>query len=69
MTTSTPIGQLKAKAKAYCTICGCSTSRNLIANVYENTPTAIQKAKEEIKQKSSKKYTCRICKSIEQSLN
>lgn len=68
-TTKTAIGQLKLKVTKHCTICGCSTKRNLTAEVYENTPTEIERAKQEIKEKTAKEYTCRICKSIERSLN
>lgn len=67
-TTIAAIGQLKAKSTAYCTVCGCSNHRVITANVYENTPEAIEKAKTEIKEKAAKIYTCRICKSIERSL-
>lgn len=58
------IGQLKAKTKAYCTICGCGITRNIIAPVYENTPAEIERAQNEIKAKAAKEYTCRICVSI-----
>jgi len=68
-TTKTAIGQLKSKVTKHCTICGCSTKRNLTADVYENTPTEIDRAKQEIKDKAAKKYTCRICKSIERDLS
>lgn len=61
------IGQLKTKATAKCTICTSSISRNLSVNVYENTPEAIQNAKNELVLKANKTYTCRICKSIEKS--
>ena len=64
MKTKNPIGQLKSKATVYCTLCACSQKRSLKANIYENTPEKIQEAKEELKAKASKKYTCRICKSI-----
>jgi hypothetical protein len=63
------IGQLKSKVTKHCTTCGCSTKRNLTVDVYENTPTEIIRAKQEIKEKSSKQYTCRICKSIERDLS
>jgi len=68
-TTQTAIGQLKAKVTKHCSICGCSTRRNLTADVYENTPAEIERAKEEIKEKAAKNYTCRICKSIEKDLS
>jgi type IV pilus biogenesis protein CpaD/CtpE len=68
-TTKTAIGQLKTKVTKHCTICGCSTKRNLTAQVYENNPTEIERAKQEIKEKADKKYTCRICKSIERDLS
>ena len=58
------IGQLKTKATAQCTICYSSISRNLVANVFENTPEAINLAKSELTIKANKPYTCRICKSI-----
>ena len=64
----TAIGQLKTKVTKYCTVCGCSTKRNLIVLVYENTPEKIEEAKQEIKDKANQKYTCRICKSIEKDL-
>jgi len=60
----TPIGQLKSKVTAYCTICGCDHRRSLKANVYENTPEKIEEAKSELRVKAAKVYTCRICKSI-----
>ncbi len=65
----TAIGKLKSKVTKHCTICGCQTRRNLTADVYENTPTEIERAKQEIKEKSAKEYTCRICKSIERDLS
>ncbi len=68
-TTKKAIGQLKSKVTKHCTICGCSTRRNLTADVFENTPTEIERAKQEIKEKAAKKYTCRICKSIERDLS
>ena len=58
------IGQLKTTVKVYCEICGCSSTRNISENVYENTKEAIEKAKGTIIEKAAKKYTCRICKSI-----
>jgi len=64
MNTQNPIGQLKSKVTVYCTICNCSQKRNLKAYVYQNTLEKIQEAKNELKAKASKKYTCRICKSI-----
>jgi len=68
-TTKTAIGQLKSRVTKHCTTCGCSTKRSLTAKVYENTPTDKERAKQEIKDKAAKKYTCRICKSIERDLN
>ena len=65
----TAIGQLKTKVTKHCTTCGCSTRRNLTADVYENNPTEIERAKQEIKDKAAKKYTCRICRSIERDLS
>lgn len=62
------IGQLKTKATAHCTICCSSLSRNLVVNVYENTPEAIGLAKLQLTEKANKPYTCRICKSIEKSI-
>ena len=67
-TTKIAIGQLKSKVTKHCTICGCSTRRRLTANVYENTPTEIERAKQEIKEKAAKEYTCRICKSIKKEI-
>lgn len=63
-TNQLPIGQMKAKAIAKCTICCCSIKRNISEFVYENTPEAIEKAKAIITQKAKAEYTCRICKSI-----
>jgi hypothetical protein len=54
-TTKSTIGQLKSKVTKHCTICGCSTRRNLTADVYENAPTEIERAKQEIKEKAAKK--------------
>ena len=68
MTTTRPIGQIKSKVTVNCDICGCSAKRNLKVFVYEKTPIAIQEAKEEIKAKAQKKYTCRICKSIQKDI-
>ena len=68
-TIKTAIGQLKSKVTKHCTICGSSTRRKLIAEVYENTPTEIERAKQEIKDKAAKEYTCRICKSIARDLS
>ena len=68
-TEKTAIGQLKSKVTKHCTTCGRSTKRNLTAYVYENTSTEIERAKQEIKEKASKEYTCRICKSIERDLS
>ena len=69
MTASkTAIGQLKSKVTKHCTTCGCSTRRNLVAYVYENTPEQIEKAKAEISAKAAKEYTCKICKSIINSI-
>ena len=68
-TTKIAIGKVKLKVTKHCTICGCSTRRSLNADVYENTPTEIERAKQEIKEKAAKKYTCRICKSIERDLS
>lgn len=62
--TTTAIGQLKSKVTVYCTVCGDSHRRSLKANVYENTPEGIEKAKAELTVKAKKEYTCRICKTI-----
>jgi len=62
------IGQLKTKSIAYCTICSCTNNRTITADIYANTLEQIEKAKAEIKEKVAKKYTCRICKSIEKDL-
>lgn len=67
-TTVRPIGQLKSKVTVYCTVCGQSHTRNLKANVYENTPEAIEKVKAELTAKAKKEYTCRICKTITKDL-
>jgi hypothetical protein len=61
------IGQLKTKSIAYCTVCSCTNNRTITADIYANTPEEIEKAKAQIIAKSSKKYTCRICKSIEKA--
>ena len=58
------IGQLKAKKTVYCTICNDSLNRNLVVNIFQNTPEAIEKSKSELTIKANKPYTCRICKSI-----
>jgi len=63
------IGELKLKVTKYCTICGCSTKRILTENVYENNQIEIEKAKQNLKNKFSKEYTCRICQSILKSTN
>lgn len=68
-TTTNPIGLLKTKITKHCTICGCSTRRILTANVYSKENEEIERAKKEIKLKSSKEYTCNICKSILKSFN
>lgn len=68
MTTATPIGQLKTKATAYCTICGCANHRNLSVNIYTRDAGEIEKAKAEIISKAAKSYTCRICASIKKDL-
>jgi len=64
-----PIGQLKSKVTVYCETCGCSSKRNLKEFVYENTPKNIKEAKDKLKVKSEKKYSCRICKSIKKDLS
>ena len=58
------IGQLKSKVKVYCTICGCSHTRNLTVNIFNNNAEEIATAKLQILENSKKDYTCRICKSI-----
>lgn len=68
-TTKLAIGQLKSKVTKHCTICSCSTRRTLTAYVYQNTPEEIERAKKEIIEKSAKKYTCRVCKSVERALS
>jgi len=55
---------LKAQTKAYCTICGCATTRKMTVAVAENTPVAIERAKNVIRERAAKEYTCRVCKSI-----
>jgi len=62
------IGQLKSKKTVYCSVCGQSLTRKTSVLVYENNPTAIEKAKLELSKKSNEKYTCRICKSILKSV-
>jgi len=61
---ATAIGQLKTKVKVYCEICGCPHTRVISECIYENTEAEKERAKAEIKEKASKKYTCSICKSI-----
>jgi len=68
MTTTRPIGRLKSKVTVYCTVCGQSHKRTLNANVYENTPEAIEKVKAELTANAKKEYTCRICKTITKDL-
>tara|TARA_R100001244_G_C5077170_1_gene112928 strand:+ start:302 stop:517 length:216 start_codon:yes stop_codon:yes gene_type:complete len=68
-TTTNPIGQLKSKITVHCTVCGCSNRRTLKVDVYENTPEKIEEARNELKIKAAKKYTCRICKTITKELN
>ena len=58
------IGQLKTKVTVYCEICSCSHIRNISEYVYENTEADKERAKNALKAKASKKYTCSICKSI-----
>ena len=58
------IGQLKTKIKVYCEICGCSHTRKLEINIYQNTKDEIEDAKKQLRVRADKKYTCRICKSI-----
>ena len=60
----TPIGQLKSKVKVYCTICTSSYTRALKVDIYENTPKEIEMAKDKLRKKANKDYTCNICKSI-----
>jgi len=68
-TLKNPIGQLKSKVKVYCTLCVQPYTRNLSVYVYENNQEAICKAKEEIRVRAAKPYTCNICKSIEKAGN
>lgn len=63
------IGILKSKITLNCEICGCKSKRTLIVNIFENTEAEKIKAKNEIIFRSKKKYTCRICKSIENAVN
>ena len=58
------IGQLKSKKTVYCTICNDSLKRNLVVNIFQNTPEAIEAGKSELVLKANKPYTCKICKSI-----
>jgi hypothetical protein len=62
------VGMLKSKCTVYCEVCGSSQARNLSVKT-ENTPEAINEAKEEIKQRASKPYTCRVCLSILKSVS
>ena len=62
------IGQLKSKVTLNCEICGCKTKRTVTANIFENTDMDKERAKNEIILKAKKKYTCRICKSIENAV-
>ena len=62
------IGEMKVKQTVYCSICGCSHTRNFKACVYENTPAAIAVAKAELARKAEKIYTCRICASIQKTV-
>jgi len=59
-----PIGQLKSKKTVYCSICGCSLTRNASELVYSKDASEIQKAKEKMAAKLNAEYTCKICKSI-----
>jgi len=68
-TTARPLGQLKSKVTKHCTVCGCSTRRNITEYVYSKSPEAIQEAKNKIQAKANKEYTCRVCKSIKKDLN
>jgi len=58
------IGYIKAKKTVYCSICKCKYTRVLNAPIYENTEEEVKKAKEELTEKTNKKYTCKICKSM-----
>lgn len=58
------IGQLKVKKTVYCTLCGCSNTRNIAENIFANTTEEIEKAKKQLTLKANKEYTCNICKSI-----
>ena len=62
------IGQLKTKVTVYCEICSCSHTRSISEYVYENTEVEKERAKNAIKEKAAKKYTCSICKSITKCL-
>ena len=63
-----PIGQLKASKILYCTICSNKIKRTLKVNIYKNTDEEIQKSKIHLTEKINKEYTCRICKSIKNSI-
>lgn len=64
-----PIGALRGKVTVNCTICGCSRKRKIEAFVYENTAEGKAEATKEYRDKSSKEYTCRVCKSIKRELS
>jgi len=61
-----PIGQLKLKAKVYCEICGCSYTRNLKGNVFEDTKEETERVKKKLAEKACAEYTCKVCKTIEE---
>lgn len=65
-TTTQPIGQLKTKKIVYCTICSQSLTRK--SSVFVYSQDELENAKKELTLKLNKKYTCKICKSIENSI-
>jgi len=59
-----PIGQLKSKITKSCDVCSSESNRTIKVNVYENSESELERAKNEIKKIAEKKYTCNICKTI-----
>jgi hypothetical protein len=58
------IGVIKSKITVFCEICRDKRNRKIEVKIYHNTPQKIEEAKNEIKRRAAKKYTCKICKSI-----
>ena len=61
-----PTGILKVKKTVYCEVCSATYKRESKITVYENTD--INEAKKELTKKVNKKYTCKVCKSIANSI-